>query len=127
VARGFADIFHGILHHPDLGDINIALKQLRRSVDDESKTARRLHREMAVWSKLRHSNVLPFLGSAYTDPHNTLCFVSPWMSNKDIIAYLRMTPGADRVGLLCGVIQGLEYLHTLNPGIVHGDLKGVGT
>jgi serine/threonine protein kinase len=39
--------------------------------------------------------------------------------------YLELNPNADRLALIKDVADGLRYLHTLEPPIVHGDLKGV--
>ncbi|TFK31105.1 kinase-like domain-containing protein [Crucibulum laeve] len=59
--------------------------------------------------------------------------VMRWYENGNASEYLlRKNPFADRVSLvsentmrwILDVARGLEYLHTLSPPIVHGDLKG---
>ncbi|THU98776.1 kinase-like protein [Dendrothele bispora CBS 962.96] len=57
--------------------------------------------------------------------------VLPWCKNGCAPEYLRRNPSADRLQLVCldirrilDVAQGLKYLHTMKPPIVHGDLKG---
>ncbi|KAF9027775.1 kinase-like domain-containing protein, partial [Rhodocollybia butyracea] len=63
--------------------------------------------EALLWRQLRHPNVLPFFGV-----NTTLfgfCLVSPWMSNGDIIKE---------------IANGLNYLHSLKPPVVHGDVRG---
>jgi len=46
------------------------------------------------------------------------------MENGTIVHFLAQNPDQDRVTLVLDVAQGLEYLHTMNPHIIHGDLKG---
>ena len=49
-----------------------------------------------MWKKLRHPNVVPFVGVT----QNPLQFVSEWMPNGDLMEYLGKNPGADRIGLV---------------------------
>ncbi|KAH7928953.1 kinase-like protein [Leucogyrophana mollusca] len=75
-----------------------------------------------VWRHLRHPNCLPFYGVYRADGDS--CMISPWMENASLTIYLRKNPGADRSFLILDVARGLEYLHTSQPTVVHGDLKG---
>ncbi|KAH6904683.1 kinase-like domain-containing protein [Coprinopsis sp. MPI-PUGE-AT-0042] len=58
--------------------------------------------------------------------------IMQWYENGNAAEYLsKKNPLADRVQLVrdsldmvLGVAKGLEYLHTLRPPIIHGDLKG---
>jgi len=52
--------------------------------------------------------------------------VSPFMPNGNASAYLLANPNSGALGLLIGAAYGLEYLHTRDPPITHGDLRGVG-
>jgi len=45
------------------------------------------------------------------------------MENQDLRGYLKANPCVDRLLLLAKIATGLEYLHTSNPIVVHGDLK----
>lgn len=82
-------------------------------------------REAALWSQLKHMNVLPFYGIyKLQDSHERVCLVSPWMENGTLREYLSNNSSkADHCILAVGVTKGLSYLHDM--GIVHGDLKGV--
>ncbi|KAE9408334.1 kinase-like protein, partial [Gymnopus androsaceus JB14] len=75
--------------------------------------------EALVWSQLEHPNVLPFLGTNMDLFPESYCLVSPWCSHGNVMVYLSTHPEADKMG-----IARLEYLHSRNPPIVHGDLKG---
>ncbi|KDQ09468.1 hypothetical protein BOTBODRAFT_642686, partial [Botryobasidium botryosum FD-172 SS1] len=83
----------------------------------------RAQREMKVWKRLRHPNVLPFIGSIALGSPTTLYMVSPWMDNGDLGYYLKTHPEADGTLLLTQIAAGVEYLHGSDPVVVHGDLK----
>ncbi|KAF9789124.1 kinase-like domain-containing protein, partial [Thelephora terrestris] len=78
-------------------------------------------KQVILWSKLSHPNVLKLL-SAYGDMEKgPLTTVSEWVTGGDIMEYTKHNP-ANRLALLHGAAQGLKYLH--NEGIVHGDPTG---
>ncbi|KAF8335297.1 kinase-like domain-containing protein, partial [Cantharellus anzutake] len=81
-------------------------------------------REMRVWSRLSHANLVPLLG--YVNGVHGPGFVSPWYSERDAISFLKNHPSANRSMIVrCAeVASGLEYLHSQLPPIVHGDIKG---
>jgi len=45
------------------------------------------------------------------------------MENGNIVQFLEKKPDANRLVLLAQVASGLLYLHSLNPSLVHGDIK----
>ncbi|KDQ16790.1 hypothetical protein BOTBODRAFT_621432, partial [Botryobasidium botryosum FD-172 SS1] len=77
--------------------------------------------EASVWQNLHHPNILPFLGLTALDSVTYL--VSPWMENGDLLAYVRKNPSTDCLKLLLQIARGVEYLHTFDPVVGHGDLK----
>ncbi|KDQ10213.1 hypothetical protein BOTBODRAFT_116234, partial [Botryobasidium botryosum FD-172 SS1] len=79
--------------------------------------------EMKVWKRLRHPNVLPFIGSVTLESPPKLYMVAPWMKNGDLSEYLKVHMDADCALLIAQIASGIEYLHTSVPPIVHGDLK----
>ncbi|KAL5480348.1 hypothetical protein ACEPAI_1618 [Sanghuangporus weigelae] len=118
---GFADVFKG-WHNGKL----VALKVLRilpSSTMDEIHVA--FVKEALVWRKLDHPNVLPFLGICRDAFEPQMALVSHWMEKGNLFAYLKNTPSADCLKLSLGVARGLEYLHSLKPQVIHGDLRAV--
>jgi len=130
---GCSDIYRGELdvRRPD-GDgkekVQVAIKLLRAlsyKGYDEDKARKRLNREVYVWHRLDHQNIVTFLGTSY-HMANRPSLILPWFINGSASDYLRLrNPGADRLRLILDVAEGLKYLHTCKPApIVHGDLKG---
>ncbi|KAJ7573775.1 kinase-like domain-containing protein [Mycena floridula] len=104
----------------------VAIKVMRQN-DPELLPAWRkaLIRKAMLWKDLSHPNVLAFYGMHLWPTGGRICLVSPWMENGNLVSYLKDHLDADRLALALDVAQGLEYLHHLNPPIIHGDLKGV--
>ncbi|KDQ07888.1 hypothetical protein BOTBODRAFT_591041 [Botryobasidium botryosum FD-172 SS1] len=113
---GFADCWEGVF----LGSHKVAMKTPRDRFPDAG--TRRLAREMRVWSQLHHPNVLPFLGLHQS--RSVAYLVSPWMENGHVLEFVQKHPEADSFQLLVQVANGLEYLHTFEPPVIHGDLRG---
>ncbi|KAJ8580331.1 kinase-like protein [Rhizopogon salebrosus TDB-379] len=76
-------------------------------------------RELEVWLRLKHSSIVPLLGTARVVGSPLLALVSQWMPSGTLSEYLgkHIAPSA-RIGL--GIAEGLNYLHSEN--VVHGDL-----
>ncbi|KAG8900062.1 hypothetical protein FRB99_006272 [Tulasnella sp. 403] len=81
---------------------------------------RRFRREANIRKDLRHPNVLALL-QTFDDPE--MCLVSPWCKNGNISSYLHNNPDADKLRLLIQVADALDYLHTGNTPIIHGNLS----
>ncbi|KAF9645557.1 kinase-like protein [Thelephora ganbajun] len=78
------------------------------------------YKEVTVWKRLNHPNVVPILGAE--PDFSDLCTVSPWMPEGNLLQYLKNYPGADRMSIMIGVADGLSYLHSND--VVHGDMNG---
>lgn len=80
--------------------------------------------ELLVMSRVKHSNIVTFLGACMTPPN--LCFVMEMCEGSlfDMIHVKRETY-SDRecVRMLIDVGSALEYLHAQKPTIIHRDIK----
>ncbi|KAK0471653.1 kinase-like domain-containing protein, partial [Armillaria novae-zelandiae] len=83
-----------------------------------------LCQEAFIWRQLRHPNVLPFLGVSQELFAPRYCLISPWMVNGNIMSYLEAHHDHDRLMLLVQVAEGMKYLHSQKPFIVHADIRG---
>jgi len=117
---GFGDIWKGLLK-----DKEIAVKVLRivRQAD-KHKVLKEFSSEAVIWRQLNHRNVLPFCGVFHLEDHR-LCITSPWMKNGNVVRFLEAAPETKCIPLILDIAEGLNYLHTLKPTIIHGDIKGV--
>ncbi|KAE9404386.1 kinase-like protein [Gymnopus androsaceus JB14] len=121
---GFADIYRGTI-----GDRRICLKVLRLVMEQDEQTCEQIRKEFCkealIWRQLKHPNILLLLGINAELFSPSFCLISPWMKNKDIITYLKNNPGHNRHSVLAEVAAGLYYLHSRDPPILHGDIRGV--
>ncbi|KAJ3753816.1 kinase-like domain-containing protein, partial [Lentinula raphanica] len=121
---GFADVWRGTMNGQA-----VCLKVLRlvTEQDEEARTVvrKRFCREALVWRQLKHPHILPLLGVNLELFLPSFCLISPWMENKDIITFLRQNPKHNIFRALLDIAAGMCYLHSRDPPIVHGDIRGV--
>ncbi|KAJ3932141.1 MAG: kinase-like domain-containing protein [Lentinula lateritia] len=119
---GFADIWLGRLNN-----MNVCLKVLRIFTSNgkvSQQVLKEFCEEALVWKQLDHPNVLPFIGVNEILFSPSYCFISPWMKNGNIMTYLENHPEQNRFPWISQVANGLQYLHGLDPPIIHGDIRG---
>ncbi|KZP04137.1 kinase-like protein [Athelia psychrophila] len=131
---GHADVSRGIwrVHR---NQPSVAVKVIRSpaasSTEYELKRYdKRRRREVQVWKRLRHQNIVHLLGTATDFPCRMLqgsprpvALVSPWMERgnlKDLLSRGSIYSISDLLQLLCGVAEGLNYLHCKS--VIHADL-----
>lgn len=127
----YGNIYKCIYHGPE-GDADVAIKAIR----PQFFNAETFRRELGIWKRLRHSNILKFMGTT-EDFGPSVALIAPWMTNGTLTSFLNQNNKIlglhDRLLLLRDIAAALNYLHTfslmedqhndLNP-IVHGDLTG---
>ncbi|PVF98961.1 kinase-like protein [Serendipita vermifera] len=90
---------------------------------------RKVKRERIIWALLSHPNIIPLWGYTENDPRfgQFGALISPWCTKRDSGTWLEQegyrSPLSHRIRLCYEVVNALEYLHTYNPILVHGDLK----
>ncbi|KAG8922346.1 hypothetical protein FRC02_011916 [Tulasnella sp. 418] len=120
-----ATLIPGLHHHPER---SIVVKESRaiRIKHGDSPLKRRLLREALIWCQLDHKNIVPFLGlgfQVFGSNISLLCFISPWYENENVRDYLNRHPEINRSRLVGDSIEGVAYLHSRDPPVVHGNLK----
>lgn len=136
---GFSDIYRGLL----LNGTQVAVKALRVSVDSMSKDPKHLKhaaRELHMWARCRHPNVIPLFGLAIF--RDRIGMIAPWMKYGNLLHYFEKVPNADRLNICVQICEGLSYLHriqiasgphtiqfmdthsTYYTHLIHCDLKG---
>ncbi|KDQ18583.1 hypothetical protein BOTBODRAFT_71302, partial [Botryobasidium botryosum FD-172 SS1] len=76
-------------------------------------------REVDVWKRLRHHQILPLIG-IYTLADGMTYMISPWMQHSSIMSYLKKHQDVD---CMYTAVMGLEYLHTGTA--IHDDVGGL--
>ncbi|KAG8916408.1 hypothetical protein FRC01_003170 [Tulasnella sp. 417] len=99
-----------------------ALRSTQTDRPDEIRMKKRLGRELHVWAALRHPHVLELLGFAFVDNARP-CLISPWCKYGTLQDYLKIYRNPDRPTLVRQVAEGLGYLHSRSPPVIHGDFK----
>lgn len=111
-----------------LGTI-VVCKRIRREHITQS-ALESFREEVVLMSCLRHPNIVQFIGASWDNPSN-LCIVMEYLENGDMHSVLHSTIGkkftwADPLlKMAIDVVQGMLYLHSQEPPIVHRDLKSV--
>ncbi|KAG6842250.1 hypothetical protein C0991_000220 [Blastosporella zonata] len=122
-AGSYGDIWQGTW-----AGSTVAIKVMRVDSSYINRGIKVFCKEATVWRQLHHPNILPFQGVCqWPGPSFRVCLVSPWMANGNVLQYLQRNPDDDRRSLILDVAQGLDYLHTFDPSVIHGDLRGVST
>ncbi|KAK0184021.1 kinase-like domain-containing protein [Armillaria mellea] len=139
---GFADIWKGRMN----GEL-ICIKVLRvfmdNGIEERNKMIKDFCREALVWRNLYHPSILPFLGVSRYLFAPSFCLISPWMEYGNIMTCLKerpqqiqrltavcstkvqfLDPQVDATLQISQVAEGIAYLHSLNPPIVHADIRG---
>ncbi|KAG9122271.1 hypothetical protein FRC07_001436, partial [Ceratobasidium sp. 392] len=117
---GFGDVYRGRLKNSD----PVAIKTMRLQIsptEDGQKSLKHAARELHIWSKCRHPNILPLLGLVVF--RDQIGMVSSWLELGSLPAYISRNVEFDRCRMSTDIADGLAYLHGID--IVHGDLKGL--
>lgn len=116
---------YGLIYQGKLNGRLVAVKKVLEGNRSPEQFHKSFSNEAVIWYYVRHANCLPFYGVYVDDDAKTWCLVSPWMTDGHVNHYLKEHRDADRYPLILDVARGLEYLHSMEPAVSHGDLKGV--
>jgi serine/threonine protein kinase len=80
--------------------------------------------ELLVMSRVKHSNIVTFLGACMTPPN--LCFIMELcdtsLFNMLHVDRVKMST-ATKFSAAIDIASAMEYLHALSPAVIHRDLK----
>ncbi|KAF3965836.1 hypothetical protein CMV_010019 [Castanea mollissima] len=120
IGQGFyAVVYHGLWNGSD-----VAIKVYFGNEYSEG-TLLDFKKEIDIMKRLRHPNVLLFMGAAYTQER--LSIVTEFLPRGSLFKTLHKNNQALDIGrrlrMALDVARGMNYLHHRNPPIVHRDLK----
>ncbi|KIO27210.1 hypothetical protein M407DRAFT_73496, partial [Tulasnella calospora MUT 4182] len=73
--------------------------------------------------RLKHENVVEFIEYSVATDFETMSLLAPHLANGNLMDYVRQEFDTNRrLGLARDVTNGLQYLHSREPPIVHGNL-----
>jgi hypothetical protein len=109
------------------GPFDVAVKTLSVSSDDAAVRAL-FEREALLQADLMHDNVLPIYGVVVDGPH--LQIVMPLMACSlfdaiHVAAHRQFFSLSEQARIAADTAAGLNYLHTLDPPILHRDMKSL--
>ncbi|KIO23711.1 hypothetical protein M407DRAFT_77797, partial [Tulasnella calospora MUT 4182] len=89
---------------------------------------KRFINETYVWSQLKHDHILELIGFHFSCSDGVVeaLVVCPWLENGQSVRYVeqRNLSADKRLCLLLDAAEGLHYLHTHQPPICHGNIRG---
>ncbi|XVF36576.1 hypothetical protein REPUB_Repub19eG0069200 [Reevesia pubescens] len=116
----------GTVHRAEWHGSDVAVKVLTLQ-DFHDDQLKEFLREVAIMKRVRHPNVVLFMGAVTKRPH--LSIVTEYLPRGSLYRLIhRPTAGETldqrrRLRMALDVAKGINYLHCLNPPIVHWDLK----
>lgn len=110
------------------GMMDLAVKKMRLADDtDFERVLGSTIREAEFLAKLNHRNIVELEGLVEDVSKGIIWLVLPWAKYGNLKNFnaLEKWEIPERISLISDVAQGLEYLHSREPPICHGDLKSL--
>ncbi|KAG1705755.1 hypothetical protein DVH05_003506 [Phytophthora capsici] len=126
ISRGaFGEVYTGLYN-----DDQVAVKMLLPNTRRDMKMVNEFLAEAKLTATMDHPRIVSFIGVAW-DSFSDLCVVLEFMDGGDLRSLLNTyersghTVGFDRekVTIALHVAHALTYLHSLEPSVIHRDLK----
>ncbi|KAG8910597.1 hypothetical protein FRC00_007925, partial [Tulasnella sp. 408] len=123
---GFGIVERAIFNPPNSRSVVVVVKRIPGRSVSFNRLKKRTGREILIWSKLSHANIIPFLGYEWNEAAEEVWLVCPWLAKGTIHDYLNSSLAGieQRMKLIVNTAEALNYLHSLSPPICHGDIKG---
>ncbi|KAL4368370.1 hypothetical protein GQ457_05G000590 [Hibiscus cannabinus] len=124
-ARGGIDPgSHGEVYLVNWRGTEVAAKTIRSSIASNPKAKNNFLKELALWQRLRHPNIVQFLG--VLKHSDRLIFLTEYLRNGCLHEILRKKGRPDlqtAISYALDIARGMNYLHQHRPhAIIHRDL-----
>ncbi|KAF8055751.1 splA [Scenedesmus sp. PABB004] len=111
----------------------VAVKRLKRELFENPSELTLFRKEVSLMRKLRHRNIVDFIGAGELDQGSTSAFVvQEYMCGgtlKQLVTRQMLANGArvytneQALDICLQMARGLRYLHSTSPMVIHRDLK----
>ncbi|KAG1707912.1 hypothetical protein DVH05_024563 [Phytophthora capsici] len=110
-----------------LENTQVAVKKILDEKKHDTKEIECFGAEIKLMALLKHPKIVGFIGVSWSD-NQDLCAVTEFMAKGDLYGYLERRKGKlnwpdHKVWLAEDIAEALVYLHSLNPKVIHRDLK----
>ncbi|KIO17507.1 hypothetical protein M407DRAFT_32825 [Tulasnella calospora MUT 4182] len=126
---GKAEVAKATLKQGDGSDEQeVAVKKLRYHDDiNARKFGNEFVHEVEMLAQLSHKNIVKLIGFVEDLQEGKAWIVLSWVPNGNVSEFLATGEWEipERISLIKDTFSGLEYLHTRQPPICHGDLKSL--
>ncbi|KAG8953763.1 hypothetical protein FRC00_006163 [Tulasnella sp. 408] len=123
----YGEVVLGTLDESSPTPRDVAVKRLKAvgTRGERVRLAKRLARELNIWAKIKHPNVVELIGYHLDEKYESPLLISELMVNGNVLNYIeRFKPDTEqRVSFVKGITAGLACLHSFDPPICHADLK----
>ncbi|KAI4337585.1 hypothetical protein L6164_015982 [Bauhinia variegata] len=116
----------GTVHRAEWHGSDVAVKVLTVQ-DFHDDQLKEFLREVAIMKRVRHPNVVLFMGAVTKRPH--LSIMTEYLPRGSLYRLIHRPASGEildqrrRLRMALDVAKGINYLHCLNPPVVHWDLK----
>ncbi|MCO5574518.1 hypothetical protein L7F22_028303 [Adiantum nelumboides] len=116
----------GTVHRADWHGSDVAVKILMEQ-DFQDESLQEFVREVALMKRMRHPNVVLFMGAVTKRPNFSI--VTEYLPRGSLFRLIHRAGAREmldekrRIRMAIDVARGMNYLHRMNPPIVHRDLK----
>ncbi|KAG9026100.1 hypothetical protein FS837_004742, partial [Tulasnella sp. UAMH 9824] len=107
-----------------------AIKKLNWGHDDAEESVKFFKsfvNELSLMAELSHPNIIKLIGFVEDMETYDAWIILPWEANGNVRQFLQSGEWdiPERMSLIQDVAKGVDYLHTREPPICHGDLKSL--
>ena len=110
--------------------VDVAVKTLKANCASDALALKEFNREMSIWSRLVHPNVVQFLGVGYKEgtPRLMLCEYMEGGSLQQKLMHMNASAKKflfhQGFALIKGIASAMSYMHSRRPfAVIHRDLK----
>lgn len=95
--------------------------------DMDQKAKKRIAEEIHMLKSLKHPRIIAFINAWINKQQNQVCFITERVTGGSLLSYIRRIaqPLKKKVMRTWSkqILEGLDYLHTRDPAVIHRDLK----